>query len=132
LGIDKEGNKHVLGFWQGAAENHEVCEELLADMERRGLLLSKKMLFITDGGRGIIKALKERFGAKLLHQRCIIHKDRNIQKHLAKKYRKEAHRRFMAVLLQNPKIENVGICGIPDEKGGRWDLRVLHSKTVRQ
>ena len=101
LGIDTEGHKHALGFWQGATENHEICEELLADMEERGLCLSKKTLFITDGGRGVIKALKERFGVKLLHQRCIIHKDRNIQRHLAKKYRKEAHRRFMGALEQN-------------------------------
>ena len=101
LGVDNQGHKHVLGFWQGATENHEICEELLADMEARGLLLSKKILFITDGGKGVIKALKKRFGAKLLHQRCIIHKDRNIQRHLAKKYRKEAHRRFMGALEQN-------------------------------
>ncbi|MGD0664022.1 MAG: IS256 family transposase [Syntrophorhabdales bacterium] len=101
LGIDRDGRKHALGFWQGATENHEICEELLADMEKRGLSLSKKTLFITDGGKGVIKALRERFGAKLLHQRCIIHKDRNIQRHLAKKYRKEAHRRFMGALEQN-------------------------------
>ena len=100
LGIDTEGHKHALGFWQGATENHEICEELLADMETRGLCLSKKTLFITDGGKGVIKALKEKFGAKFLHQRCIIHKDRNIQGHLAKKYRKEAHRRFMGALEQ--------------------------------
>ena len=101
LGIDGTGHKHALGFWQGATENHEICEELLADMEKRGLALSKKTLFITDGGKGVIKALKEKFGPKLLHQRCIIHKDRNIQRHLAKKYRKEAHRRFMGALEQN-------------------------------
>jgi len=101
LGIDRDGRKHALGFWQGATENHEICEELFADMEMRGLSLSKKILFITDGGKGVIKALKERFGVKLLHQRCIIHKDRNIQKHLAKKYRKEAHRRFTGALEQN-------------------------------
>jgi transposase-like protein len=101
LGIDGKGHKHALGFWQGATENHEICEELLADMERRGLVLSKKILFITDGGKGVIKALKERFGPKLLHQRCVVHKDRNIQRHLLKKYRKEAHRRFAAALEQN-------------------------------
>jgi len=101
LGIDAEGRKHALGFWQGATENHEICEELLADMERRGLCLSNKILWITDGGKGVIKALRERFGTRLLHQRCIIHKDRNIQRHLAKKYRKEAHRRFMGALEQN-------------------------------
>ena len=87
LGIDGDGRKHALGFWQGATENHEICAELITDMEKRGLSLSKKTLFITDGGKGVIKALKERFGVKLLHQRCIIHKDRNIQKHLAKRYR---------------------------------------------
>ena len=101
LGIDKDGRKHALGFWQGATENHEICEELLADMENRGLSLSRKTLFITDGGKGVIKALREKFGAKLLHQRCVIHKDRNIQRHLAKKYRKEAHRRFTQALEQN-------------------------------
>ena len=101
LGIDTEGHKHVLGFWEGATENHEVCEELFSDMERRGLRLSKKILWVTDGGKGIIKALKERFGKKLIHQRCTIHKDHNIQRHLAKKYRKEAHRRFKIALEQN-------------------------------
>lgn len=48
-----------------------------------------------------IKALKYRFGAKFIHQRCTIHKDRNIQRHFAKKYRKEAHRRFKTALEQN-------------------------------
>ena len=89
LGIDTEGAKHVLGFWQGVTENHEVCTGLHADLERRRLTLSKNILWITDGGRGIIKTW------------CTIHKDRNIQGHLAKKYRKEAHRRFTTALEQN-------------------------------
>lgn len=101
LGIDRGGRKHVLGFWQGATENHEICESLFSDMERRGVSLSRKIIWITDGGKGIIKTLKDRYGKKLLHQRCTIHKDRNIQRHLAKKYRKEAHRRFVIALEQN-------------------------------
>jgi putative transposase len=101
LGINTSGEKTALGFWQGATENHELCEELFADMQRRGLEISRKIIWITDGGSGIIKALKERFGKKLIHQRCTIHKDRNIQKHLAKKYRKEAHWRFTTALEQN-------------------------------
>lgn len=90
-----------LGFWQGATENHEISEELFKDMERRGLRLSRKIIWVTDGGKGIIKALKDRFGKKVIHQRCTIHKDRNIQRHLAKKYRKESHRRFTTALEQN-------------------------------
>jgi transposase-like protein len=70
-------------------KNHELCEELLADIERRGLKLTKRIIWVTDGGKGIGKALRGRFGRKLIHQRCTIHKDRNIQKHLARRHRKE-------------------------------------------
>jgi putative transposase len=101
LGIDAEGTKTSLGFWEGATENHEICEQLFEDVERRGLKLSNRVLWVTDGGSGIIKALKDRYGKKLIHQRCTIHKDRNIQRHLPKRYRKEAHRRFTTALEQN-------------------------------
>ena len=101
LGIEVGGKKRALGFWQGATENHVICEELLADLERRGLVLSKRILWVSDGGKGIVKALRERFSKKLIHVRCMIHKSRNIQKHLAKRYRKEAHRRLKTALEQN-------------------------------
>ena len=91
----------MLGFWEGATENSEVCQELFSDLERRGMRLSKKILWVSDGGSGIIKALKDRFGKRLLHQRCTIHKGRNIQRHLPKRYRAEAHRRFRTALEQN-------------------------------
>jgi putative transposase len=100
LGIDLAGEKQVLGFWEGATENNEVCKGLFSELERRGLKVSKKIIWVTDGGSGIIKALKERFGKRLIHQRCTIHKDRNIQRHLPKKYRKEAHRKFRTALEQ--------------------------------
>lgn len=101
LGIDHDGIKAPLGFWEGATENHEICEELLSDLERRGLKLSRRVLWVTDGGSGIIKTLKDRYGKKLVHQRCTIHKDRNIQRHLPKRHRKQAHRLFTTALEQN-------------------------------
>jgi transposase-like protein len=100
LGLDTAGQKQVLGFWEGATENAEVVEMLLADLEERGLKLNAKVLFIIDGGKGTAKALKDRYGRKLLVQRCTIHKDRNLQAHLPKRYRKEAHRRFRVALEQ--------------------------------
>jgi transposase-like protein len=100
LGIDLQGNKMSLGFWQGATENNEICQGLLNDLERRGLKLVKRIIWITDGGSGVIKALRDRVGRKLIHQRCTIHKDRNIQKHLAKPHRKEAHRLYRIALEQ--------------------------------
>ena len=101
LGMDREGKKLPLGFWEGATENHEICEELLEDVERRGLKLSKRILWVTDGDGGIIKALKGRYGKKLIHQRCTLHKDRNLQRHLPKRYRKQAHHLFSTALEQN-------------------------------
>lgn len=98
LGIDLSGEKWALGFWEGATENNEICKELLADLERRGLKVDCNIIFVTDGGKGIIKCLREKFGAKLLHQRCTIHKDHNLQKHLAKKYRKLVSRKFRTAL----------------------------------
>ena len=85
LGIDTKGKKKALGLWEGATENREVAKSFLSDMESRGLKLSKEIIFVTDGGGGIIRALKDLFGKDLLHQRCTIHKDRNIQSHLPKK-----------------------------------------------
>jgi len=100
LGVDLSGEKMALGFWQGASENHEICEALFRDLEHRGLALSRRILFVTDGGSGLRKALRERFGNKLLHQRCAIHKSRNLQRHLAKPYRTEAHRKLTTALEQ--------------------------------
>lgn len=100
LGVDLQGNKQALGFWQGATENSDICNALLVDLESRGMKLNKRIIWITDGGAGVIKALRERFDKKLIHQRCTIHKDRNIQKHLAKQHREEAHRRYRIALEQ--------------------------------
>ena len=98
LGIDVKGRKECLGFWEGATENREVAQSLMSDLENRGLNLHDEIIFVTDGGSGIIRALKDRFGGHLIHQRCTIHKDRNIQRHLPKRYRREAHRRFRVAL----------------------------------
>jgi transposase-like protein len=65
-----------------------------------GAALSKQILFVTDGGSGLRKELRERFGKKLVHQRCALHKSRNVQRHLAKSYRKEAHRKLITALEQ--------------------------------
>ena len=100
LGVDVSGQKMALGFWQGSSENHELCASLFSDLERRGLALSRRILFVTDGGSGLRKALRERFGKKLVHQRCAIHKSRNLQRHLAKPYRNEAHQRLTTALEQ--------------------------------
>jgi transposase-like protein len=105
LGLDRNGRKRPLGFWEGATEHPEIGDAWLADLERRGLTRSKRVRSVTDGGPGIITGLKARDGQKLLHQRGPIHKDRHSQRPLPKRYRKEAHRRFRMALEQNTSDE---------------------------
>jgi transposase-like protein len=88
LGIDIEGRKHVLGLWPGATENSQVCGQLLDELIERGLSRRQRYLFILDGSKALAKAVKERFGRQVLIQRCRLHKERNIQKYLPKKYHK--------------------------------------------
>jgi transposase-like protein len=103
--VDLSGEKMALGFWQGSSENHEIGEALFRDLERRGLTLSRRILFVTDGGSGLLKALRERFGKTLVHQRCAVHKSRNLQRHRAKPSRNEAHRQLTTALEQTSYAE---------------------------
>jgi putative transposase len=86
LGVDRQGHKHVLGLWPGATENAEVCGALLDDLMERGLSKDKAYLFVLDGAKALHKAVVSRFGAKVLIQRCRLHKRRNVEKYLPKKY----------------------------------------------
>lgn len=88
LGVDIGGSKHLLGLWPGATENAEVCGQLLEELIERGLSTQQRYLFILDGSKALKKAVKARFGQQVLIQRCCLHKERNIQKYLPKKYHK--------------------------------------------
>jgi len=88
LGVDSGGGKHVLGLWPGASENSELCGQLLDELIERGLSTQQRYLFILDGSKALAKAVKARFGRQVLIQRCRLHKERNIQKYLPKKYHK--------------------------------------------
>jgi len=133
LGLDTKGKKQILGFWEGASENKEVTKSLFSDLESRGLRLSEEILFITDGGKGIISALKSRYGKDLMHQRCTIHKDRNIQRHLPKRYRQEAHRRFRNALAMIKYEEaNKALKEFEDWLSGINDSAVASLKEARE
>ena len=86
LGVDIGGSKHLLGLWPGATENAEVSGQLLDELIERGLSTQQRYLFILDGSKALKKAVKARFGRQVLIQRCCLHKERNIQKYLPKKY----------------------------------------------
>ena len=90
LGVDPQGQKHVLGLWQGATENSTLVRELLADLRERGLNTDTPMLVVIDGAKALYKGVRDVFGERALIQRCRVHKLRNVLEHLPKEKRSQA------------------------------------------
>lgn len=90
IGIDTNGNKHVLGLCDGPSESDRVCRGLLRNMIDRGLVVERARLFVIDGSAGLRKAIRETFGQWALVQRCQLHKLRNVIEHLPERKREWA------------------------------------------
>jgi putative transposase len=82
LGIAADGQKHVLGLWDGSTENARVCQDLLANLHSRGLRTDRSLLVILDRSKALRNAVRATFGAAALVQRCQVHKTRNILEYL--------------------------------------------------
>ena len=90
VGVDSEGNKHVLGIREGATENSTVITELLEDIVSRGVDPKRKMLFVIDGSKALRAAINAVFGSHQPVQRCRAHKLRNVLDYLPKEQRAQA------------------------------------------
>jgi transposase-like protein len=90
VGVDAQGEKHVLGLWHGATENATVVRALLVDLRERGLDTEAAILVVLDGAKALHKAVKEVFGERALIQRCRVHKLRNVLEHLPKEKQQQA------------------------------------------
>jgi len=84
IGIDGDGAKHPLGLLEGATENAAVVQALLDNLIERGLDPKACRLFIVDGSKALIKAIRRTFGRHTPIQRCQVHKARNIVERLPK------------------------------------------------
>ena len=87
VGVDEQGDKHVLGLREGATENAAACKALLADLIERGLNPDRSLLVVIDGAKALHKAVMEVFGARALIQRCREHKKRNVSEALPERLR---------------------------------------------
>jgi putative transposase len=103
----------VLGVWPGDTENAEVCVALLDELEQRGLDVRRGVLVITDGGKGIIAAVRRKWGDVAILGRCAAHKRRNIMEKLPK-----GERAWVQRALERAWHE-------PDPEEAESDLRTL-------
>ena len=82
IGIDAQGNKHVLGLREGSTEATRVVAALLSELVDRGLHAQRMRLWVIDGGKALRKAIVQTFGTTAMIQRCQEHKRRNVLEHL--------------------------------------------------
>jgi putative transposase len=76
-GVRQDGTRQLLAFMRSSGESQTAWEGLLQDLYRRGLKGDKLLLIITDGCPGLGAALETVY-PRAQHQRCWVHKMRNI------------------------------------------------------
>ncbi len=76
-GVRRDGTRQLLAFLRTRGESQADWEALLQDLYRRGLEGKNLQLIATDGCPGLAAALQTVY-PRVLHQRCWVHKMRNI------------------------------------------------------
>jgi putative transposase len=83
-GVRPDGRRHLLGFLRSQGESQAAWEGLLQDLYRRGLKGEHLQLILTDGCAGLAAAIETVY-PRVLHQRCWVHKMRNILEKVRKR-----------------------------------------------
>ncbi|WP_329449198.1 IS256 family transposase (plasmid) [Streptomyces sp. NBC_01426] len=81
MGVRVDGTKELIAIAEGLWESTESWADLLRDCRRRGM--RDPVLVAGDGARGLWRALAEVF-PQARHQRCWVHKTRNVMNALPK------------------------------------------------
>jgi len=83
-GVRQDGTRQLLGFLRTKGESQAHWESLLNDLYRRGLKGDKLLLVVTDGCPGLAAAIQTVY-PRAAHQRCWVHKMRNILEKVRKR-----------------------------------------------
>jgi len=83
-GVGADGQRRLLGFQRSPGESQPAWEGLLGDLYRRGLEGQPLKLIVTDGCAGLAAALQTIY-PQVAHQRCWVHKMRNILESVRKR-----------------------------------------------
>lgn len=85
MGVRATGEKRFLGFVETDTENEAVRTPFLRSLLERGLDISRGLLVIVDGGKGLRAAVRRAFTSLALVQRCQWHKRENVVGYLPKR-----------------------------------------------
>ena len=95
-GVRHDGTRHLLAFLRSRGESQADWEGLLEDLYRRGLEGKQLLLIVTDGCPGLAAAIQTVY-PRVAHQRCWVHKMRNILEHVRKRDYDEVKRDAQAI-----------------------------------
>ena len=87
-GVRRDGTRELLAFTRAKGESQGAWEGLLNDLFQRGLCGKNLQLVITDGCAGLAGALETVY-PRVRHQRCWVHKMRNLLERVKRRDEKE-------------------------------------------
>ncbi len=83
-GVRTDGRRQLLAFLRSTGESQAAWEGFLNDLYGRGLSGKNLLLIVTDGCAGLAAALETVY-PRVKHQRCWVHKMRNILEQVRKR-----------------------------------------------
>ena len=84
LGVTFSGEKRFLGFVETDTENEIVLSPFLRSLIERGLDVSRGLLVVIDGAKGLRAAVRKVLRNQAVVQRCAWHKRENVLRYLPK------------------------------------------------
>jgi len=104
VGVTIDGSKVFLGFVETGTENARALSDFLRSIRSRGLDVSKGLLVVIDGSKGLRSAVKTVFDKQAVVQRCQWHKRENVVSHMPKK-RQQSLRTRLQKAYERPTLE---------------------------
>ena len=98
LGITVTGEKRFLGFVETDTENETVLAAFLRSLLGRGLDISRGILVVIDGSKGLRVAVRKAFAKRSAIQRCMWHKRENVVSYLPKREQVSWRRRLQRAM----------------------------------
>jgi transposase-like protein len=105
-GVRRDGTRHLLAFLRSQGESQADWEGLLQDLYRRGLEGKHLALIVTDGCAGLAAAIPTVY-PRARHQRCWVHKMRNILEKVRKSDYEEVKAGAQAIYLAESRGQAV-------------------------
>jgi putative transposase len=97
-GVRADGTRQLLSFMRSQGESQAAWEGLLNDLYGRGIKGRQLQLIATDGCPGLAAAIQTIY-PRVRHQRCWVHKMRNITEKARRRDREELKQAAQAIYL---------------------------------